>query len=120
MICYCFGYLLNMFVTNRFVFDFKITPELLIAKNTFLYGFELFAVFMVINIFNWYKGIGKNPKKLMQVKDGNQNEIYTGLEQAHFETQKEIETNFNTVSYDDLPNLDIEGISIIAEEGKKD
>lgn len=120
MICYCFGYLLNMFVTNHFVFDFKITPELLIAKNTFLYGFELFAVFMVINIFNWYKGIGKNPKKLMQVKDGNQNEIYTGLEQAHFETQKEIETNFNTVSYDDLPNLDIEGIPIIAEEGKKD
>ena len=120
MICYCFGYLLNMFVTNRFVFDFKITPELLIAKNTFLYGFELFAVFMVINIFNWYKGIGKNPKKLMQVKDGNQNEIYTGLEQAHFETQKEIETNFNIVSYDDLPNLDIEGIPIIAEEGKKD
>ena len=89
MICYCCGYLLNMFVTNRFVFDFKITPELLIAKNTFLYGFELFPVFMVINIFNWYKGIGKNPKKLMQVKDGNQNEIYTGLEQAHFETQKE-------------------------------
>ena len=120
MICYCFGYLLNMFVTNHFVIDFKITPELLIAKNTFLYGFELFAVFMVINIFNWYKGIGKNPKKLMQVKDGNQNEIYTGLEQAHFETQKEIETNFNTVSYDDLPNLDIEGIPIIAEEGKKD
>ena len=120
MICYCCGYLLNMFVTNRFVFDFKITPELLIAKNTFLYGFELFAVFMVINIFNWYKGIGKNPKKLMQVKEGNQNEIYTGLEQAHFETQKEIEANFNTVSYDDLPNLDIEGIPIIAEEGKKD
>ena len=120
MICYCCGYLLNMFVTNRFVFDFKITPELLIAKDTFLYGFELFAVFMVINIFNWYKGIGKNPKKLMQVKDGNQNKIYTGLEQAHFETQKEIETNFNTVSYDDLPNLDIEGIPIIAEEGKKD
>lgn len=120
MICYCFGYLLNMFVTNHFVFDFKITPKLLIAKNTFLYGFELFAVFMVINIFNWYKGIGKNPKKLMQVKDGNQNEIYTGLEQAHFETQKEIETNFNTVSYDDLPNIDIEGIPIIAEEGKKD
>lgn len=109
-----------MFVTNHFVFDFKITPELLIAKNTFLYGFELFAVFMVINIFNWYKGIGKNPKKLMQVKDGTQNEIYTGLEQAHFETQKEIETNFNTVSYDDLPNLEIEGIPIIAEEGKKD
>lgn len=120
MICYCFGYLLNMFVTNHFVIDFKITPELLIAKNTFLYGFELFAVFMVINIFNWYKGIGKNPKKLMQVKDGTQNEIYTGLEQAHFETQKEIETNFNTVSYDDLPNLEIEGIPIIAEEGKKD
>lgn len=109
-----------MFVTNHFVFDFKITPELLFAKKTLLYGFELFAIFMIINIFAWYKGIGKNPKKLMQVKDGNQNEIYTGLEQAHFETQKEIDTNFNTVNYSDLPNLDIEGIPIIAEEGKKD
>ena len=109
-----------MFVTNHFVFDFKITPELLFAKKTLLYGFELFAIFMIINVFAWYKGIGKNPKKLMQVKDGNQNEIYTGLEQAHFETQKEIDTNFNTVNYSDLPNLDIEGIPIIAEEGKKD
>ena len=119
MICYCLGYLLNMFVTNHFVFDFKITPELLFAKKTLLYGFELFAIFMIINVFAWYKGIGKNPKKLMQVSVGNQNEIYTGLEQAHFETQKEIDTNFNTVSYSDLPNLDIEGIPIIAEEGKK-
>lgn len=109
-----------MFVTNHFVFDFKITPELLFAKKTLLYGFELFAIFMIINIFAWYKGIGKNPKKLMQVKEGNQNEIYTGLEQAHFETQKEIDTNFNTVNYSDLPNIDIEGIPIIAEEGKKD
>ena len=109
-----------MFVSNHFVFDFKITPELLFAKKTLLYGFELFAIFMIINVFAWYKGIGKNPKKLMQVKDGNQNEIYTGLEQAHFETQKEIDTNFNTVNYSDLPNLDIEGIPIIAEEGKKD
>ena len=108
-----------MFVTNHFVFDFKITPELLFAKKTLLYGFELFAIFMIINVFAWYKGIGKNPKKLMQVSVGNQNEIYTGLEQAHFETQKEIDTNFNTVSYSDLPNLDIEGIPIIAEEGKK-
>lgn len=120
MICYCLGYLLNMFVTNHFVFDFKITPELLFAKKTLLYGFELFAIFMIINVFAWYKGIGKNPKKLMQVKEGNQNEIYTGLEQAHFETQKEIDTNFNTVNYSDLPNIDIEGIPIIAEEGKKD
>ena len=120
MICYCLGYILNMFVTNHFVFDFKITPELLFAKKTLLYGFELFAIFMIINVFAWYKGIGKNPKKLMQVKEGNQNEIYTGLEQAHFETQKEIDTNFNTVNYSDLPNLDIEGIPIIAEEGKKD
>ena len=119
MICYCLGYLLNMFVTNHFVFDFKITPELLFAKKTLLYGFELFAIFMIINVFAWYKGIGKNPKKLMQVSVGNQNEIYTGLEQAHFETQKEIDTNFNTVSYSDLPNLDIKGIPIIAEEGKK-
>ena len=118
--CYSCGYLLNMFVSNGFVFDFKITPELLIAKKTLLYGFELFAIFMVFYIFSWYKGIGKNPKKLMQVKEGNNNEIYTGLEQAHFESQKEIETNFNTVKYSELPNLEIEGIPIIAEEDKKD
>ena len=46
-------------------------------------------------------------------------EIYTGLEQAHFQTTKEIQKNFMTVDYADLPKTSIEGIPVKAEEGAK-
>lgn len=118
IICYCVGYLVNMFVSNNFVFEFTISKDLLLAKKTFLYGFELFAIFMLLYGFAWYKSIGKNPKTLMQTK-GKPNEIYTGLEQAHFQSEKEIKTNFKTYNYNDLPKLDVEGIPIIAEEKPK-
>lgn len=46
-------------------------------------------------------------------------EIYTGLEQAHFQTDKEIANNFKSVDYNSLSTKEIEGIPIIAEENKK-
>ena len=46
--------------------------------------------------------------------------IYTGLEQAHFQTDEEIIKNYKTISYNDLPNVEVEGIPVKAEETKKD
>ncbi|MBP3581526.1 MAG: hypothetical protein J6J33_02105, partial [Clostridia bacterium] len=85
ILCYCCGYILNMFISNQFVFDFKITAELLLAPKAFLYTFEMFAIICLMFVFSWYKGIGKNPKKIMQANEKDK-EIYTGLEQAHFQT----------------------------------
>ena len=113
--CYIFGYFLNIFVSNGFVFEFKFDVNFLISTKTLLYGFELFAVIMLVCVYIWYKGIGKNPKKIIQSNEKDK-DIYTGLEQAHFQTEQEITKNFITVDYNKLPNLDIEGIPIRAVE----
>ena len=106
-----------MFVSNNFVFEFKISKDILLSYKTYLYAFECFAVVMLFFIFVWYKKLGKNPKKLMSTTE--KDIIYTGLEQAHFQTDDEIKNNFKTMSYNLLPKTDIEGIPIKAEETKK-
>ena len=116
--CYVSGYLVNMFVSNGFVFEFKLDIGLLLHSKTLLYSFELFAIFLLLYMFAWYKGLGKNPKKIMQASEKDK-EIYVGLEQAHFQTKKELDKNFTTVEYKKLPQTNIEGIPIKAEETLK-
>lgn len=118
LVSFVFGYLINMFVSNGFVFEFKLTAALLFAGKTWLYTFEFFAIFLVICAFAWFKGIGKNPKKIMQASEKDK-DIYTGLEQAHFQTDKEIKENYKTVEYNLLPKTEIEGIPVLAEETNK-
>lgn len=118
IISLCVGYLINLFVSNNFVFEFKISKDILLSYKTYLYAFECFAVVMLFFIFVWYKKLGKNPKKLMSTTE--KDIIYTGLEQAHFQTDEEIKNNFKIASYNMLPQVDIEGIPVKAEETKKD
>lgn len=104
-----------MFVSNNFALEFKFNPALLVAGKTWLYTLFLVSIFFVMWLFAWFKGIGKNPKTIMQAKEKDK-DIYTGLEQAHFQTDKEIQNNFKTVDYINLPKTDIEGIPVKAEE----
>lgn len=115
---FCVGYLINIFVSNNFVFKFSISSEILLSYKTYLYAFEVFAIIMLIFLFVWYKGAFKNPKALMSTNE--KDVIYTGLEQAHFQTDEEIMKNYKTISYNDLPNVEVEGIPVKAEETKKD
>lgn len=115
---FCVGYLINNFVSNNFVFKFSISSEILLSYKTYLYAFEVFAIIMLIFLFVWYKGAFKNPKTLMSTNE--KDVIYTGLEQAHFQTDEEIIKNYKTISYNDLPNIEVEGIPVKAEETKKD
>lgn len=115
---FCVGYLINIFVSNNFVFKFSISSEILLSYKTYLYAFEVFAIIMLIFLFVWYKGAFKNPKTLMSTNE--KDVIYTGLEQAHFQTDEEILKNYKTISYNDLPNIEAEGIPVKAEETKKD
>lgn len=104
-----------MFVSKNFVFDFEITTKYLFNGKTFLYAFELFAIIALMKLFVWYKGLGKNPKKIMESTEKDK-DIYTGLEQAHFQTDKEVANNFTTIDYKKLPTVDIEGVPVKAEE----
>lgn len=118
ILCYACGYVLNLFISNHFVFEFEITKELLLAPKAFLYTFEMFAIICLMMVFAWYKGIGKNPKKIMQASEKDK-EIYTGLENAHFQTDKEMAENYKTIEYSKLCKTDIEGIPVKAEETNK-
>ncbi len=111
--CYVGGYLINTFVSSGF--KFVLDMKYLLAPKTLLYTFEFAAIFGLFYLFSWYKGLGKNPKKIMQANEKDK-EIHTGLEQAHFQTEKEISKNFTTIDYNKLPSLDIEGIPVRAEE----
>ncbi len=112
------GLVINTFVSSGFSFSTSSLSSFLFDGSTFLYAFEIFAVISLIFVFSWYKSIGKNPKKIMQASEKD-NEIYTGLEQAHFQTDKEIAKNFTTVDYKTLGHTDIEGIPVKAEESAK-
>lgn len=114
-LCYIGGYLINMFVSKGFVFDFEISTDYLLAPKTLLYTFEFAAIIGLIWLFSWYKGLGKNPKKIIESSEKDK-QIFSGLEQAHFQTDKEIAKNFTTIDYNKLPNVDIEGIPVKAEE----
>lgn len=102
-----------MFVSNGFVFRLEL--KYLFAGKTLFYTFEFLAIFGLIYLFAWYKGFGKNPKKLIESSEKDK-DIYAGLEQAHFQTDKEIAKNFTTIDYNKLPSVDIEGIPVNAEE----
>ena len=115
---FCVGYLINIYVSNNFIFKFSISSEILLSYKTYLYAFEVFAIIMLIFLFVWYKGAFKNPKALMSTNE--KDVIYTGLEQAHFQTDEEIIKNYKTISYNDLPNIEVEGIPVKAEETKRD
>ena len=112
-ICYIIGFLANCFVINKFVFS--VNPELLLHQDTLLYTFFLFMVLVCIYAYLWYKGYwAKHSKSLMESseKDGH---IMSGLEQAHFQSDKELATNFKQIEFDSLNKTNIEGIPIKAE-----
>lgn len=113
LFCYTAGFLANCFVSNSFVF--KLNFELLFEKTTLLYSFFLFMVFTCLIAYNWYKGYwSKHSKNLMKSSEEDKH-IMSGLEQAHFQSEKELATNFKQIEFDSLNKTNIEGIPIKAE-----
>lgn len=108
----CLGFLLNCFISNNF--NFEINIELLVDGKTYLYGFFLFGVIFCIIIWNWYKHYWtRNSKKLINGQESDKH-ILANLEQAHFQTEKEIDENFKTVYYEDISKTNIDGIPVRA------
>ena len=116
--CYFFGFTLNCFIEGGFKFGYS--AEHLFDGKTFLYtgAFCLVALFIVLYYYYTHYWIF-NSKNIIK---GNKRDkdISANLEQAHFQTESEIGQNFQTISYDELPQKEIRGIPIRAhEEGRK-
>ena len=116
IICYVIAFLANCFVANNFIF--LVNLELFLDKNTFIYTFFLFMVAVCLYLYFWYKGYwSKNSKNLMQSNDADKH-IMSGLEQAHFQSEKELTKNFRQIEFDFLKKTKIDGIPIKAESIK--
>lgn len=111
--CFTCGFLANCFVANKFVF--KLDLNLLLNAKTYVYAGFLFMVIICIIAYNSYKGYWrKHSKKLMESSD-NDKHLLSGLETAHFQTEKELTSNFTQIEFDDLKKTNFDGIPIKAE-----
>lgn len=116
-ISYISAFTFNCFVVNNFVFEINL--EYLIDKNTYLYTFFFFSTIAVIYAYSWNKSYwSRNSKNLMQSEESDKH-ILAGLEQAHFQTDKELAVNFTQIDYEKLPKIKIDGIPIKAKEENK-
>jgi type IV secretion system protein VirD4 len=115
--CLILGFIANCYVQNRF--QMIIDLSLIKDKNTLLYGVFLFLVFFSLYFSSWYKSYwSRNSKNLMENKERDKN-ILSGLEQAHFQTEKELSKNFKQIEFSNLKNANIEGIPIKAQQINK-
>lgn len=112
ILCYIVGFLANCFVANKFVFYLNF--DLLFSLNTLIYSVFIYLVFVCVYLYNWYKNYwNKHAKNIMQ--NNGETAIQAGLEQAHFQTEKELSKNFKQINFDNLSQQFVEGIPIKAE-----
>jgi len=112
--CYCLGFLVNCFVYNSFVFAFNI--DLLSDENTLIYSALFLMIIICCWLYAWYKGFWKRNAKNLMKSCEKDNFVFSGLEQAHFQTKKELKKNFQQIEFDKLSKSHFDGIPIKAEQ----
>ena len=117
VICFALGFLANCFIENDFVFKFD--TSLLLNTDTYMYSAFLFMIVVCFYIWGWYKGFWLNHSKSLMESSEKDKHFLAGLEQAHFESDKELKQNFKQIDFDRLSQTNIDGIPIKAEEIKK-
>ena len=112
------GFLFNCLFTYNF--KFRLDINLLVDGKTYLYALLLSAIALTVALAYYYKHYWlKNSKKIIQ-GDERDNDVATNLEQAHFQTDGEVDKNYAKISYAELPKTNLVGIPIRAVERKED
>lgn len=116
-ISYLLGFMANCFVSNQFIFELNL--NLLFDDKTLLYSYFIFMVTACLYFYSWYKGYwARHSKKLMEGSEKDKH-ILAGLEQAHFQTETELKTNFKHLDFSKLKDENVDGVPIKAEEINK-
>ena len=106
------GFFLNCLFTYHF--KFRLDINLLVDGKTYLYALLLSAIALTVALAYYYKHYWlKNSKKIIQ-GDERDNDVATNLEQAHFQTDGEVDKNYAKISYAELPKTNLVGIPIRA------
>lgn len=110
--CYIGGFVFNCFVSNNFVFKLKIS--LLFSLNTLKYTVLFLVISLMCYGMYYYKHYWLKASNSVIKGHKRDNEIDTNLEGAKWQTDKEMEQNFTTTTFDKLSTQDKVGIPIKA------
>ena len=95
------GFFLNCLFTYNF--KFRVDINLLVDGKTYLYAFLLSVIALTVVLAYYYKHYWlKNSKKIIQ-GDERDNDVAANLEQAHFQTDEEVDNKYAKASYAELP-----------------
>lgn len=110
------GFFLNCLFTYNF--KFRADINLLADRKTYLYAFLLSVVALTVVLAYYYKHYWlKRAKKIIQ-GDERDNDVAANLEQAHFQTDEEVDKNYTRIDYAELSAKNLIGIPIRAVERK--
>lgn len=115
--CYFFGFTVNCFVKSGY--HLKYSARFLFDGQTFVFtGVFILLAILIASMYYYTHYWLFNSKNIIKGKERDKH-ISANLEQARFESEREIEKNFQTVYYDQLPTTEVKGIPIIAIEENK-
>ncbi len=114
IVCYILGFFLSSIVNNGY--KFIIQARYLTDGKTILFMFFFLMVEALIIGLYYYKHYWLlNSKNIIKGKKRDLH-LTANLEQSRFQTDKDLETNFQIVDYEELKNTEIVGSVIKAEE----
>jgi len=117
ILCYIIGFILNCFVSNDFVL--KLDFSLLFSITTLKYFGMIFLISLLIILFYYHDNYWViNSKNIIKAKDDDER-IPSNLEQAKFQSEKEVDYNFQKIDYSSLGKKDVVGIPIKVVEKRK-
>lgn len=112
--CFLLGFSLNCFIQAGYRLNLK--AQLLLDGQTYVFAGLFLLLSGFVALFYYYTHYWLfNSKNIIKGRERDKH-IFANLEQARFQSEREIAENFQTVDYSELPNTEVKGIPIQAYE----
>ena len=112
--CFLLGFSLNCFIQAGYRLNLK--AQLLLDGQTYVFAGLFLLLSGFVALFYYYTHYWLfNSKNIIKGRERDKH-IFANLEQARFQSEREIAENFQVVDYTDLPNTEVKGIPIQAYE----
>ena len=112
--CFLLGFSLNCFIQAGYRPNLK--ARLLLDEKTYVFAGLFLLLSGFVALFYYYTHYWLfNSKNIIKGRERDKH-IFANLEQARFQSEREIAENFQTVDYSELPNTEVKGIPIQAYE----
>jgi len=112
--CFLLGFSLNCFIQAGYRLNLK--AQLLLDGQTYVFAGLFLLLSGFVALFYYYTHYWLfNSKNIIKGRERDKH-IFANLEQARFQSEREIAENYQVVDYTDLPNTEVKGIPIQAYE----